>query len=135
MYLRAGLVALTLASLVVADSAAAFVAVNKVRVEGTPEEIEVFARAGRRTGAEMFCAAADYADRALGARATDRLVVTRTLSPSPTNPGRNSMSFRLSSAGIGQERDGQGLLLTAKRSLGQTRSVGHAVMFCWKTNG
>lgn len=135
MHLRTGFVALILATFVAANTAAAFVAVNQVRVEGTAEEFEVFARAGRKAGPDMFCAAADFADRSLGARATDRLVVIRTLSSSPTNPKRNSMSFRLSSAGVGQERDGQGLTLTAKRSLGQTRSVGHAVMFCWNDRG
>lgn len=127
MRLRIGLIALA-AACAIADTASAFSSRNQMWVEGTPAEIEVFARAGRQTGPEMFCAAADFADRQLGARATDRLVVTRILSPSPTDPARKSMSFRLAP---NSDRSGEGVLVTARRSLGQTRAVGHAVMFCW----
>lgn len=119
-----------LLSLAPAPSSASFFSINNMRVAGTAAEFEVFARSGRNTGRQIFCAAGDYAWRALGAQTTDRLVVTRGLSPSGTEPQFESTAFRLVKAGEAPRNTGWNLTLLARRSEGQTRSVGHARILC-----
>lgn len=48
------------------------------------------------SGAQQFwCAAGDYAYRALGAAAAQRIYIVRAIGPSQTRPGRKSVQFSL----------------------------------------
>ena len=87
-----GHIPLLLACLVIASPAAAFIAKNDLRVSaGAAGTIEVdYGRAASTT--DFWCAAGDFAARALGAEPTDRLY---RISQAPRRSGEG-MSFSLS---------------------------------------
>lgn len=66
---------------------------NRVLGDATaPGQFEVIARPGD-AAPNLWCAAGEYADRALGQPMAERIYVVKTLSPSVRRPGTKSVFF------------------------------------------
>ena len=98
-----------------------------LQARGPAENFEVFVRAGRGSE-DYFCAAGDYAKRALGARASDRIVITRGLGPSPTVGNRLSIGFSVQATAARSQGIDQ--LFLRLRQPGANRSVAFANHLC-----
>jgi hypothetical protein len=127
----AALLALALAAAAPAAAAERAAARNGMFVAGDAEGFEVFPRGGAG-GAELFCAAGDFARRHLGAAATDRVEIAAPLGPSAERPGLRAVRFVLRPAGTGANRGLDRLVLRPWRP-GVSRSVAHAVALCEAT--
>lgn len=108
--------------LAVPATAQSFVAENRVAVTGAGQQITLSEDGG--FGARgMWCAAADYARRVLGAGETARLRVER-----PRSTPRGPVTFALGAP----ERGTFSVMIvgTSLRQKGANLSVGHAFSFC-----
>lgn len=128
---RAALLAAALLAAAPAPAADRAAARNGMFVAGDARGFEVFPRGGAG-GAELFCAAGDFARRHLGAAATDRVEIAADLGPSAERPGLRSVRFVLRPAGTGTNRGLDRLVLRPWRP-GVSRSVAHAVALCEAT--
>lgn len=99
--LSAGLVAV-----VAASSAGAFTSREGTKVNPLPgAQFEVVPRAGGQ-GRDYWCAAGDYAQRALKASWQDRVYVTRGLGGSETTNRRSAAQFTLQAGQVGNPQSG-----------------------------
>jgi hypothetical protein len=123
----APLVALALAAH--APPVAAFTAVNQLEVNALPEAETFEVIQSRGAGPRQFwCAAADYAKRALRAGAGRRIVLDEPRHGSATRQGRTAVTFRLAPKGARPESRG-GVSITVRR-VGEAYSVFFAYGFC-----
>lgn len=113
-----------IAALSVAAPAAAqsYIATGGVQIQSSGGVFSV--RNGRGQGARgMWCGAAEYASRVLGASGTQRLYVTN-----PRTSGRSSVGFSLSPRGTSPKS--VSILGRSVREAGSNLSVAHAIQFC-----
>ena len=105
-----------------------FLAQNGRRVVPMPEPgvFEVLAKAGDG-GPSFFCAAGDFADRRLGARATDRVVLIEPVGDSRSYPGTRGAQFRVMSPA--EAPPSSGLFFRMNRA-GESRTIGAALQSC-----
>lgn len=117
--------ALVTVSFALPATAETFKAKNRVEVKPVAGGFEVLGDAG--FGARgMWCAAADYARRALKAKGGDQLYVAQ-----PRTPGlgqRGSVVFTIDPAGL--TPSSVLILGSSLRTQGARLSVGHAYQFC-----
>ncbi|MEM1129850.1 MAG: hypothetical protein AAGH83_04930 [Pseudomonadota bacterium] len=97
-----------------------------------PGTFEVQSR-GSAGGSRFFCAAGNYANVMLNARASDRVVVTRPVGPSVTNPGGRGVSFALVPSDAAPNQGFfSGITANVSRA-GQNFTVAHAEALCRPT--
>ncbi|MBL3550920.1 hypothetical protein JMM63_07315 [Rhodovulum sulfidophilum] len=65
---------------------------NRVQPTGNPGEFEVLTRPGD-AGAQLWCAAGEYAESQTDARPSDRIYLVHPRGPSASHPGRKSAIF------------------------------------------
>ncbi len=112
-----------------APPAAAFTAINQLEVNALPQADTFEVIQSRGAGPRQFwCAAADYAKRALGAGAGQRIVLDEPRHSSQTRQGRTAVTFRLAPKGTRPESTG-GVSITLRRP-GEAYSVFFAYGFC-----
>lgn len=105
-------------------SAKSFKAVNRVKV--TPVAGGFSVPSGGEQGARgMWCAASDYARRAVGASGTSRLYVAQ---PQARGSSRAPVVFSLSASGLTPKR--VRIVGSSIRQAGASLSVNHAYAFC-----
>ncbi|WP_172331213.1 hypothetical protein [Mangrovicoccus sp. HB161399] len=106
-----------------------YLSVNGRRVVplDTPGTFEVIAGPGD-AGPQFFCAAADYAHRKLGARSTDRVVITRSAGDSVSYPGTRGVTFTLMSQQEAPPTSNS--LIMNPRQLGESVTVGNGRHMC-----
>ncbi|WP_108263155.1 hypothetical protein [Mangrovicoccus ximenensis] len=94
----------------------------------TPGTFEVIASPGD-AGPQYFCAAADYAERMLGARPSDRVVIIRTDGDSQSSPGTRGVSFTVMSREEAPPLDG---IYLNPRKLGEATTVANGKQSCMR---
>lgn len=101
---------------------------NGMNAAGDAARFEVFP--GRAAGgADLFCAAGDFARVHLGARATDRVELVGAPAPSLTRPGQRSVVFALRPQSAARPT-GLDTVLLRPRAEGNSRSVAFAANLC-----
>jgi len=126
-------VSLLCAVMALSGPALAFQPLIPLDVRSTATGFEVIEARGAGPS-HIWCVAADHAQHALGASATQRLLVTAPLGPSQTAPGRKAVTFALMSADAAQSRSvtpGKlGGLLLSVRTENASLSVAQAALYC-----
>ena len=118
------------ASLIAAPGLAlAFTAPNRLNVN--PVDAAVFEVIGKpgSTGADYWCAAADYAQRKLRVPWKSELYIARTRGPSVTSGRKSAVHFTLDPGAAGISASGPSLSLNALRT-GDHMSVQLAHTYC-----
>lgn len=104
-----------------------------VRATDRPDSFEVFEQRGAGPS-HIWCVAADYARRTLGAPSNQRIYVASPLGASQTEPGRTAVGFTLSAEQAGLEPGQAGaagiLNYTSIRRTGASMNLTQALQFC-----
>ncbi len=104
-----------------------------VRATDRPDTFEVFEQRGAGP-THIWCVAADYARRTLGAPSNQRIYVASPLGASQIDPGRTAVRFTLSAeqAGLEQGEAGPATVLTYNsiRRTGASMNLSQALQFC-----
>lgn len=110
-------------------TAFAFTAPNRLNVN--PVDANVFEVIGKpgSAGPDYWCAAADYANRALNAPWSAPLYIARTRGPSVTTGRKSAVQFTLSPAAAGVTPSSPSLSLNALKP-GDSMSVQMARSYC-----
>ncbi|MDV7145013.1 hypothetical protein R3X27_20225 [Tropicimonas sp. TH_r6] len=95
---------------------------------GTAQSFEILTRAGAGK-AEYFCSAGRFATLKLGARKTDRLVVTAVRVPSRYRENRLAVVFAVNGPEA-SEKPLEDTLRVGGPRVGQSASVGHSEALC-----
>ncbi|WP_157960258.1 hypothetical protein [Albibacillus kandeliae] len=109
-------------------TAAPWVALNRNKVNPLPDgSFEVIARPGDG-GAQLWCAAGDYAVRVLRARAADRIYITRGRAAPETGAGKSAVQFSMTPPpGV---TPGQKTVLLNMKTVGDNLSSAFAQNYC-----
>ena len=121
---------LSLAAAVAAAPAWAFTADNWHEVNPVSQvSFEVIGEPGSGP-TQYWCAAGDYALRALGVAGTQRVYISKPSGPSATRPGKTAVTFSLNAPADGRDT---GISLSVK-DVGDNLSAVFAAQYCndWK---